>query len=176
MLSRIRRSIFSCLLVSAVVSRLDAQDDSSEPQPPEVITRDADGGTTSTTGTQSVGETIASSASSEPGGSDTTTSIATEATSIATSESGTDPECLACLGDQFGDGTDCSIAAVACGADVTGECAMTHGCYYIQGKGPEECCIGLCGESRGLWKFKGEARVDNNLAAEAELLCTLRNL
>jgi hypothetical protein len=32
--------------VSAAVSRLDAQDDSSEPQPPEVITRDADGGTT----------------------------------------------------------------------------------------------------------------------------------
>ncbi|MGH8637172.1 MAG: 3-hydroxyacyl-ACP dehydratase FabZ [Burkholderiales bacterium] len=31
-------------------------------------------------------------------------------------------------------------------------------------------------ESRGLWKFKAEARVDANLAAEAELLCTLRNL
>lgn len=28
----------------------------------------------------------------------------------------------------------------------------------------------------GLWKFKAEARVDANLAAEAELLCTLRNL
>jgi 3-hydroxyacyl-[acyl-carrier-protein] dehydratase len=31
-------------------------------------------------------------------------------------------------------------------------------------------------ESRGLWKFKGEARVAGNLAAEAELLCTLRLL
>ena len=31
-------------------------------------------------------------------------------------------------------------------------------------------------EARGLWKFKAEARVDANLAAEAELLCTLRNL
>ena len=31
-------------------------------------------------------------------------------------------------------------------------------------------------EARGLWKFKAEARVDTNLAAEAELLCTLRNL
>ena len=31
-------------------------------------------------------------------------------------------------------------------------------------------------ESRGLWKFKGEARVAGNLAAEAELLCTLRPL
>ncbi len=31
-------------------------------------------------------------------------------------------------------------------------------------------------EARGLWKFKAEARVDAKLAAEAELLCTLRNL
>ena len=31
-------------------------------------------------------------------------------------------------------------------------------------------------EARGLWKFKAEARVEENLAAEAELLCTLRNL
>ena len=31
-------------------------------------------------------------------------------------------------------------------------------------------------ESQGLWKFKAEARVDAKLAAEAELLCTLRNL
>jgi 3-hydroxyacyl-[acyl-carrier-protein] dehydratase len=31
-------------------------------------------------------------------------------------------------------------------------------------------------EARGLWKFKAEARVDSKLAAEAELLCTLRNL
>jgi 3-hydroxyacyl-[acyl-carrier-protein] dehydratase len=31
-------------------------------------------------------------------------------------------------------------------------------------------------EARGLWKFKAEARVESNLAAEAELLCTLRNL
>ncbi len=31
-------------------------------------------------------------------------------------------------------------------------------------------------ESRGLWKFKAEARVDSNLAAEADLLCTLRKL
>jgi 3-hydroxyacyl-[acyl-carrier-protein] dehydratase len=36
--------------------------------------------------------------------------------------------------------------------------------------------VNIARESRGLWKFKGEARVDNNLAAEAELLCTLRNL
>lgn len=31
-------------------------------------------------------------------------------------------------------------------------------------------------EARGLWKFKAEAQVDSKLAAEAELLCTLRNL
>jgi len=31
-------------------------------------------------------------------------------------------------------------------------------------------------EARGLWKFKGEARVAGNLAAAAELLCTLRPL
>ena len=31
-------------------------------------------------------------------------------------------------------------------------------------------------EARGLWKFKAEAHVDSKLAAEAELLCTLRNL
>lgn len=31
-------------------------------------------------------------------------------------------------------------------------------------------------EVRGLWKFSGEARVAGTLAAEAELLCTLRAL
>ena len=36
--------------------------------------------------------------------------------------------------------------------------------------------VSIARESRGLWKFKAEARVENNLAAEAELLCTLRNL
>jgi len=29
---------------------------------------------------------------------------------------------------------------------------------------------------RGIWKFKAEARVENALAAEAELMCTVRSL
>ena len=29
---------------------------------------------------------------------------------------------------------------------------------------------------RGIWKFKGQARVDGQLACEAELICTLRKL
>ena len=36
--------------------------------------------------------------------------------------------------------------------------------------------VSIMREARGLWKFKAEARVDAKLAAEAELLCTLRNL
>jgi 3-hydroxyacyl-[acyl-carrier-protein] dehydratase len=36
--------------------------------------------------------------------------------------------------------------------------------------------VSIVREARGLWKFQAEARVDANLAAEAQLLCTLRNL
>jgi 3-hydroxyacyl-[acyl-carrier-protein] dehydratase len=36
--------------------------------------------------------------------------------------------------------------------------------------------VSIMRAARGLWKFKAEARVDANLAAEAQLLCTLRNL
>ena len=36
--------------------------------------------------------------------------------------------------------------------------------------------VSIIREARGLWKFKAEARVEKKLAAEAELLCTLRNL
>ncbi len=39
-----------------------------------------------------------------------------------------------------------------------------------------ELQVSIVRESRGLWKFKGEARVDGQLAAEGELLCTLRPL
>ena len=39
-----------------------------------------------------------------------------------------------------------------------------------------EVSITRAREARGLWKFKAEAKVDSKLAAEAELLCTLRNL
>ena len=39
-----------------------------------------------------------------------------------------------------------------------------------------ELHVSIARESRGLWKFKGEARVATQLAAEAELLCTLRSL
>jgi 3-hydroxyacyl-[acyl-carrier-protein] dehydratase len=39
-----------------------------------------------------------------------------------------------------------------------------------------ELHVSIVREVRGLWKFKGEARVAGNLAAEAELLCTLRPL
>jgi len=39
-----------------------------------------------------------------------------------------------------------------------------------------ELHVSIVRESRGLWKFRDEARVDAQLAAEAELLCTLRPL
>jgi 3-hydroxyacyl-[acyl-carrier-protein] dehydratase len=39
-----------------------------------------------------------------------------------------------------------------------------------------ELHVSIVREMRGLWKFKGEARVARNLVAEAELLCTLRPL
>jgi 3-hydroxyacyl-[acyl-carrier-protein] dehydratase len=39
-----------------------------------------------------------------------------------------------------------------------------------------ELHVSIAREVRGLWKFKGEARVGASLAAEAELLCTLRPL
>ncbi|MCC6531490.1 MAG: 3-hydroxyacyl-ACP dehydratase FabZ [Burkholderiales bacterium] len=39
-----------------------------------------------------------------------------------------------------------------------------------------ELHVSIAREMRGLWKFKGEAHVDSTLAAEAELLCTLRAL
>jgi len=39
-----------------------------------------------------------------------------------------------------------------------------------------ELHVSIVREARGLWKFKGEARVEGQTAAEAELLCTLRPL
>jgi 3-hydroxyacyl-[acyl-carrier-protein] dehydratase len=39
-----------------------------------------------------------------------------------------------------------------------------------------ELHVSIVRETRGLWKFAGEARVDSQLAAQAELLCTLRPL
>lgn len=39
-----------------------------------------------------------------------------------------------------------------------------------------ELHVSIVRETRGLWKFKGEARVAGQLAAEGELLCTLRPL
>ena len=36
--------------------------------------------------------------------------------------------------------------------------------------------VSLTRHMRGLWKFHGEARVDDKLAAEADLLCTIRHL
>lgn len=39
-----------------------------------------------------------------------------------------------------------------------------------------ELHVSIVREARGLWKFKGEAQVAGQLAAEAELLCTLRPL
>jgi 3-hydroxyacyl-[acyl-carrier-protein] dehydratase len=39
-----------------------------------------------------------------------------------------------------------------------------------------ELHVSIVREVRGLWKFKGEARVGASLAAGAELLCTLRTL
>lgn len=34
--------------------------------------------------------------------------------------------------------------------------------------------VSIVANKRGLWKFKGVARVDGNVAAEAELMCTVR--
>jgi 3-hydroxyacyl-[acyl-carrier-protein] dehydratase len=39
-----------------------------------------------------------------------------------------------------------------------------------------ELHVSIVRQARGLWKFSGEAKVEGNLAAEAELLCTLRQL
>ena len=36
--------------------------------------------------------------------------------------------------------------------------------------------VTLIRNARGLWKFHGEARVEDTVAAEADLLCTIRNL
>ena len=39
-----------------------------------------------------------------------------------------------------------------------------------------ELHVSIARAARALWKFKGEARVGSSLAAEADLLCTLRPL
>lgn len=36
--------------------------------------------------------------------------------------------------------------------------------------------ITILGNKRGMWKFAGKARVDGQLACEAELICTMRKL
>jgi len=36
--------------------------------------------------------------------------------------------------------------------------------------------VSLTRQSRGLWKFKAEAKVDDQLATEAEIMCTVRNV
>jgi 3-hydroxyacyl-[acyl-carrier-protein] dehydratase len=36
--------------------------------------------------------------------------------------------------------------------------------------------VTLIRQARGLWKFHGEARVENGVVAEADLLCTIRHL
>ena len=36
--------------------------------------------------------------------------------------------------------------------------------------------VDVIANKRGLWKFKAEARVDGQLAAEAELMCTVRTI
>ncbi len=36
--------------------------------------------------------------------------------------------------------------------------------------------VSITTKKRGLWKYAGQARVDGQLVAEAELLCTLRNI
>jgi 3-hydroxyacyl-[acyl-carrier-protein] dehydratase len=36
--------------------------------------------------------------------------------------------------------------------------------------------VSVTRQSRGLWKFKAEAKVDDQIAAEAGLLCTMRNI
>jgi len=36
--------------------------------------------------------------------------------------------------------------------------------------------VSLVRQARGLWKFHGEARVDDAIAAEADIMCTLRQV
>lgn len=36
--------------------------------------------------------------------------------------------------------------------------------------------VSVLGSKRGMWKFAGQAKVDGQLAAEAELICTMRKL
>jgi 3-hydroxyacyl-[acyl-carrier-protein] dehydratase len=36
--------------------------------------------------------------------------------------------------------------------------------------------VEITANKRGIWKFKGEARVDGQIAAEAELMCTIRTI
>ena len=36
--------------------------------------------------------------------------------------------------------------------------------------------VSLVRHARGLWKFHGKARVEDTIAAEADLLCTIRNV
>jgi len=36
--------------------------------------------------------------------------------------------------------------------------------------------VGIIRQSRGLWKFKAEAKVDDQIATEAELMCTMRTI
>jgi len=36
--------------------------------------------------------------------------------------------------------------------------------------------VSIARYSRGLWKFKAEAKVDDQIAAEAELMCTMRTI
>lgn len=36
--------------------------------------------------------------------------------------------------------------------------------------------VSVIANKRGLWKFKAEARVDGQIAAEAELMCTVRDI
>ncbi len=36
--------------------------------------------------------------------------------------------------------------------------------------------VAVLGSKRGMWKFAGQAKVDGQLAAEAELICTMRKL
>ena len=36
--------------------------------------------------------------------------------------------------------------------------------------------VEIIASKRGIWKFKAEARVDGQLATEAELMCTVRSI
>lgn len=36
--------------------------------------------------------------------------------------------------------------------------------------------VEITASKRGIWKFKAEARVDDQIAAEAELMCTIRSI